>query len=259
MSNGISRSCVLKDYAKIVDGYSAHLGNLAGKRVLEVGASVNGGGMAVHLAARGADATGINIVGKAKVFGPNARLEIRDICNSGFESDSFDYVVSHAAFEHVSYFDRAIAEIFRILRPGGKLVSSFGPIWSCKWGHHLWVKIDGQAYNFQTCILPSYCHLMMDQDEIASAAFDVTGNRRAADAVADYVVNSSEQNRLMYCQYKRIIAASGFVIEEWRGHNNPVLEGRYPEPTPQQSRYLSDRYGPDEELSVAGISMVLLK
>jgi SAM-dependent methyltransferase len=215
--------------------------------------------MIVPLAERGAIATGINIVGKAKEFGPNARLEIRDIRNSEFESDTFDFILSYAAFEHVGDFDVALGEMRRILKPGGKLMSRFGPIWSCKWGHHLWLNIRGTAYTYQNTLLPPYCHLIMAEDEIADAAFKIIGKKEAAEAVAKWVLYSPEQNRVMCGDYRRIVDASGFEVEEFRPQPGKMLDAKYAPTTPAQIEKLYAKFGSDENFEAANITFILRK
>jgi SAM-dependent methyltransferase len=48
-----------------------------------------------------------------------------DLCSIPFANGSFDIFVSGDVFEHIPDLDRALAEIVRVLRPGGVLVSSF--------------------------------------------------------------------------------------------------------------------------------------
>ena len=57
-----------------------------------------------------------------------------------FPDASFDAVFSTDVFEHVMDLDQAFHEIFRVLRPGGRLLSRFGPLFRSPQGYHLyWV------------------------------------------------------------------------------------------------------------------------
>ena len=49
----------------------------------------------------------------------NARFEVADVCGLPFDDESFDFVFSHTLLCHLVEVDRAIAEIRRVLRPGG--------------------------------------------------------------------------------------------------------------------------------------------
>jgi ubiquinone/menaquinone biosynthesis C-methylase UbiE len=70
--------------------------------------------------------------------------------------NSFDIVGSDAVFEHVKNLDLVLAEFWRVLRPGGLIYATFGPLWCC-WGGDHWsggeVKEDG------------YNHLLLDEKE----------------------------------------------------------------------------------------------
>jgi hypothetical protein len=43
-----------------------------------------------------------------------------DVCNSSFPSDYFDFVLSSDVLEHVPEPQKALSEIYRVLKPGGK-------------------------------------------------------------------------------------------------------------------------------------------
>lgn len=99
-----------------------------GRRVLEVGC-----GMGTHagmLINAGADYTGIDLTDRAvemarhrlEVFGLDGEVQQADAEDLPFETASFDSVWSWGVIHHSSSFDRAFAEITRVLRPGGHLL-----------------------------------------------------------------------------------------------------------------------------------------
>src|SRR5262249_5946099 len=51
---------------------------------------------------------------------------------------SFDAVFSTDTLEHVMDLDLAFAEIYRVLRPGGRFISTFGPLFYSPQGYHLY-------------------------------------------------------------------------------------------------------------------------
>jgi SAM-dependent methyltransferase len=53
---------------------------------------------------------------------PNARIFVGDLERMPFPSSSVDVVISRSVFEHLEHPDRVLAEIQRVLRPGGRLV-----------------------------------------------------------------------------------------------------------------------------------------
>lgn len=96
--------------------------DLRGKRVLEFGC---GGGFEVWLAGHhfGADAWGIDIAERVAwktLADERTHLVLADLAvDRPFPQDHFDRVYSFYVFEHVEHPHAALAEIFRILKPGG--------------------------------------------------------------------------------------------------------------------------------------------
>jgi SAM-dependent methyltransferase len=95
-------------------------------RCLDVGCG-SGNSYAPELAARSASYAGVdvsaNAVAAARAAGLDAQV-IADAAELPFDDDSFDLVLCIEVFEHLFSPDRAAAEIFRVLRPGGQLVAS---------------------------------------------------------------------------------------------------------------------------------------
>ena len=100
---------------------------LVGLRVLEAGCGR--GAFSRHLAERGARVMGVDISPAAAAMTRDA-LAPFDGCTAidasiealPFPDDSFDLVVSLDTLEHVFEPERAVAELVRVLRPGGRLV-----------------------------------------------------------------------------------------------------------------------------------------
>ncbi|HEV2227942.1 MAG TPA: class I SAM-dependent methyltransferase [Steroidobacteraceae bacterium] len=99
-----------------------------GKRVLEVGAGI--GTDARQLIGAGARYTGINIDrGSAEATGhalrvfalPGVSLQ-RDARSLDFPAGAFDVVYSFGVLQHIPEVGRAVAEIERVLAPGGELL-----------------------------------------------------------------------------------------------------------------------------------------
>lgn len=100
-----------------------------GKHVLEVGAGV--GTDARGIISRGAIYTGINVdrgsteaaARALHVFSlPGAVLQ-RDATSLGFADESFDIVYSFGVLQHIPEAGKAVAEIHRVLKPGGELLA----------------------------------------------------------------------------------------------------------------------------------------
>ena len=68
-------------------------------------------------------------------------------------TETFDFVVSDAVFEHLRDFDRSIAKVVDVLKTDGILYATFGPLWYCWGGDHIGGKLE-HGYN----------HLLLDDD-----------------------------------------------------------------------------------------------
>jgi SAM-dependent methyltransferase len=99
-----------------------------GKRVLEVGAGV--GTDARNIIGKGGVYTGINIDRGSTVatsqalrvfYLPGVALE-RDATSLDFPDSTFDVVYSFGVLHHIPDAERAVAEIRRVLKPGGELL-----------------------------------------------------------------------------------------------------------------------------------------
>jgi SAM-dependent methyltransferase len=95
---------------------------LAGQHVLEFGC---GAGFEIWYLDHwfGADAVGVDVVERkawASLAGPKTRFIAADLAvDRPFEADSFDRIISFSVFEHVEHPHAALAELYRIMRPGG--------------------------------------------------------------------------------------------------------------------------------------------
>lgn len=56
---------------------------------------------------------------------------------SPFSDESFDVVGSDAVFEHVRNLPAVLREFHRVLRPGGIVYATYGPLWYCWGGDHI--------------------------------------------------------------------------------------------------------------------------
>jgi ubiquinone/menaquinone biosynthesis C-methylase UbiE len=100
-------------------------GLLSGQRVLDVGTGT--GHFAFDLAAGGGIMVGMDLsmpmLAVARSKGPSARLIRGDAAAMPLAADSFDLVLSVTALEFVAHRERAIDEMWRAVRPGGRLVA----------------------------------------------------------------------------------------------------------------------------------------
>jgi SAM-dependent methyltransferase len=182
--------------------------DLADQRVLEVGC---GAGYEVWYLSHhfGSDAWGIDVVERsawAELADDRTHYVLGDMTEGGlFGADSFDRVISFAVWEHIAHPSTAIAETFRILRPGGlawiKANLHRGPMAS-----HLYRDID----------FP-YPHLLFEDHVIAEFM------RRRGKPVP----GASWVNRLSWADYESRLRAAGFAIRALRFTGRPIDEDFY--------------------------------
>ena len=96
-----------------------------GKKVLEVGCGM--GAMAMNWARAGAQMTAVDLTPTAveqtrrrlELFGLQAEVRQADGRKLPFEDGQFDYVYSWGVLHHSPDLDRSIAELMRVVKPGG--------------------------------------------------------------------------------------------------------------------------------------------
>ena len=133
--------------------------HLEGKRIVEL--ACGDGRVAMHLARAGASVLGVDL--SPEFMAPEAAREVElRLCDAAaldVEDASVDAVYSFDAFEHFADPAAVLDEVYRVLKPGGVLYASFGPLWNSPFGAHQWGRID----------LP-YVHLMFDWNDLQSFA-----------------------------------------------------------------------------------------
>lgn len=91
-----------------------------GDRVLEVGCGQ--GHLTKALAERGVDIVGIDANPRAAEIAATARVRHMRAESLGFDDETFDVIVSVHAIEHIPPLEEALAEMARVLKPGGTAV-----------------------------------------------------------------------------------------------------------------------------------------
>lgn len=104
------------------------IGNISGQAILDVGSG--SGWQAVAIAIRGAkthgvepDLGGVNAsIERARRYpGISAEFRQGSAEHIPYDSNMFDAVISFHTIEHVQEVDKALKEMYRVLRPGGRL------------------------------------------------------------------------------------------------------------------------------------------
>ena len=116
----------------------------ANKNVLDIGCGA--GGKSLYYLSRGAESvTGVDVVEKYKTESEQLRDKLglvgfnfiyTDAAAMPFEDNSFDTVIMNDAMEHVAKPLEVLNEVYRVLKPGGKLYVNFPP-YNHPFGAHL--------------------------------------------------------------------------------------------------------------------------
>ena len=106
----------------------ANFENWKGREVLEIGCGL--GTDLLQFARAGAQVTGIDLTPRSveltsrrfELYGVKGHFEVGDAENLNFANEIFDLVYSHGVLHHSPNTQKAIDEIYRVLKPGGKTI-----------------------------------------------------------------------------------------------------------------------------------------
>lgn len=143
------------------------------KMVLDVGCGA--GGKSLYYLSKGAKkVVGIDVVEKYKQESESLAKElefddfefyVQDAASTDFPSNTFDTIIMNDAMEHVAKPEAVLAEMERILKPGGRLYVNFPP-YNHPYGAHLsdvigipWV----QAFFSDKTLIAAYKDLVSDK------------------------------------------------------------------------------------------------
>lgn len=190
----------------ILESYAGRLGDLAGKRVLDIGCGL--GGKTVAYAEAKARVTGVDLsaenIAKCSVFararGVEAVFVAGDAERLPFAAGSFDVVIANDSLEHFANPEGALRELARVLAPGGSIFLFFTP-WGSPLGSHL--------YDY---IRTPWCHLIFPEWLIRGLLERELAGRGEGDPPAgvDRLMEEyhRELNRITVRRYHRILAGA---------------------------------------------------
>ena len=122
---------------------------------------------------------------------------------------SVDAVFSCNAFQFIDVA-ATLAQVRRVLRPGGTLYAHFGPIWSAADGHQLeYVTYAGRPLTFwDDTLLPPWAHLAYPPEELRALLRSGLPHE-LADLLVWHVYDSPTINRLFFEDYVQAVLGSG--------------------------------------------------
>jgi SAM-dependent methyltransferase len=166
----------------------------------------------------------------------------------------FDAVVSMDAFEHVHRSATMLERTYDALKPGGKMLSMYSPIWSSHIGHHLWGVTDkaGRTYFIEASPIPKWGHLLMRPHEMYRYLLGHT-DPETADEIVYRVYHSELLNRLFYEDFEANLEASRFESVELKKYIPDV------DPDPETQRRLETLHPGRRNFSTVGILAICEK
>lgn len=198
--------------------------NPGASSILELGCG--DGRTAGSIQAAGFEATGIDLRG---AFTPDAldsgaRLLATDAHALPFEDAAFDLVFSISSFEHFSQPERVFTEALRVLRPGGLLLLSFGPLYLAPLGLHA----------YRTVRVP-YCQVLFERPVLDDFVARLKGRPIEWDGVNGWSVTDF---RRLFDAHRDVIRKEAY--EERRDISGAGLIRRYPSCFRDKSNDLDD-------------------
>lgn len=125
-------------------------------------------------------------------------------CMNNFPGESVDVVGSDAVLEHLRNLREVLREFHRILRPGGVLYATFGPLWYC-WG--------GDHFSGHDNILTGYNHLLLES-EAYEAYLREAGSHSHSEHDGRTWMENDLFSRLRPAEYLAALENAGFERRE---------------------------------------------
>jgi SAM-dependent methyltransferase len=157
------------------------------------------------------------------------------------DSDSVDLIVSDAVYEHCRDLPRVMRESRRLLRPGGYLYASYGPLYFCAGGDH---------FSGRGGLEHAYNHLRLDQ---SSYQHYLEAHREEVEDFQDGMryLELDLFSRLTTGEYLQIYREAGFIINQLileLCHQALDFKKRFPREFQEMVAQSAGRLSPDDLL-----------
>ena len=182
----------------------------------------------------------------------NYRVINTDIATLDLPDNSYDFIFSTNAFEHINKLNTGLKNMRRLLSPGGHLSALFGPIWSSNKGHHLWVNDEkGDLYTFNDDTIMPWGHLLYSEEEMK----DFLSNKfskTTTEFILKSIYGNEVVNHLFYDDYYKMVNDLGLEVLEFRDWHSPIF------PDAKTLEVLKSKWG-DRNFSTISIKILLKK
>ncbi len=204
------------------------------KDVLDVGCGA--GGKSLYYLTKGANSvTGIDVVEhyeeESKALCEELGLTgfkfyVQDASKTDFADNSFDTIIMNDAMEHVAKPKEVLNEMFRILKPSGKLYVNFPP-YNHPYGAHLsdaigipWV----QAFFSDKTLIEAYKELVADKEDGESRISFRIGKNENGEEYFSYL------NKMSIKRFNKLIKETPFKVNYYyeaplRSFLKPLCKG----------------------------------
>lgn len=188
--------------------------------------------------------------------GDNWTISTADARNLCYEDNSFDICFSIGVFEHINGLDKALNEIERVLKPGGKCFAYFEPIWTSIIGHHFNFWIPEDLY-----LIPPWGHLFMTPDEMyehINKYRNVSFSKSAVGWIYESDVISRNTRKDYYMYLSQCGMTCVFLSELFRTHREYKTMNEFYSLDEKNREKLLNRFS-KEDLQINGFEVVLQK
>ena len=124
--------------------------------------------------------------------------------HSFIKDESIDLCASDAVFEHCQDLKSVVKESFRVLKPGGSLYASYGPLWFCAGGDH---------FSGRGGLQNAFNHLLLDSEQYMKYFLSFLQNNEDFQSGGRYV-ELDLFSHLSTQEYCNIFQEEGFQIKD---------------------------------------------